>query len=81
MRHAAAIAVLLLAARASRGSRICSVSGVQANSTRGGTSGYTVRVITEPGAVLDLESLFAYGLERLLDGLSTALAPRQPRRG
>jgi DNA-binding transcriptional regulator YhcF (GntR family) len=43
--------------------------------------GQIVAQITEPGAVLDLESLFAYGLERLLDGLSTALAPRQRRRG
>jgi hypothetical protein len=43
--------------------------------------GQIIAQLTEPGAVLDLESLFAYGLERLLDGLSTALAPRQPRRG
>jgi hypothetical protein len=42
--------------------------------------GQIVAQITEPGAVLDLESLFAYGLDRLLDGLSTALTPRQPGR-
>ncbi|MGP4095390.1 GntR family transcriptional regulator [Nonomuraea sp. KM90] len=33
----------------------------------------------EPGADLDLESLFAFGLERLLDGLSTVITPRRPR--
>lgn len=43
--------------------------------------GQIVAQFTEPGAVLDLESQLAYGLERLLDGLSTALTPRQPRRG
>ncbi|MEV4889515.1 GntR family transcriptional regulator [Nonomuraea sp. NPDC055795] len=33
--------------------------------------------VTEPGAELDLESLFAFGLERLLDGLGTVLTPRR----
>jgi DNA-binding transcriptional regulator YhcF (GntR family) len=43
--------------------------------------GPVVAQITGPGAVLDLESLFAFGLERLLDGLSTVLTPREPGRG
>ncbi|MDF5758021.1 TetR/AcrR family transcriptional regulator C-terminal domain-containing protein [Spongiactinospora sp. TRM90649] len=36
----------------------------------------------EPGVELDLESLFAFGLERLLDGLAVMIAPRgeRPRR-
>ncbi|MFE0154301.1 GntR family transcriptional regulator [Nonomuraea sp. NPDC059007] len=33
--------------------------------------------VTEPGTELDLESLFAFGLERLLDGLGTVLTPRR----
>ncbi|MFD9946860.1 GntR family transcriptional regulator [Nonomuraea sp. NPDC059023] len=33
--------------------------------------------VAEPGTELDLESLFAFGLERLLDGLGTVLTPRR----
>ncbi|GAA4912355.1 DNA-binding transcriptional regulator YhcF (GntR family) [Nonomuraea thailandensis] len=42
--------------------------------------GALIARITEPGAELDLESLFAFGLERLLDGLATVIAPRDLRR-
>ncbi|MFI7479755.1 GntR family transcriptional regulator [Nonomuraea sp. NPDC049646] len=36
--------------------------------------------VTDPGAELDLQSLFAFGLERLLDGLATVIVPRKLRR-
>ncbi|MGR6919266.1 GntR family transcriptional regulator [[Actinomadura] parvosata] len=36
--------------------------------------------VTDPGAELDLQSLFAFGLERLLDGLATVIVPRELRR-
>ncbi|MFI6900648.1 GntR family transcriptional regulator [Nonomuraea sp. NPDC050394] len=39
--------------------------------------GPLIAQVTEPGTELDLESLFAFGLERLLDGLGTVLAPRR----
>ncbi|MFI6391909.1 GntR family transcriptional regulator [Nonomuraea sp. NPDC050547] len=39
--------------------------------------GPLVAQVTEPGTELDLESLFAFGLERLLDGLGTVLTPRR----
>ncbi|MBB3728942.1 GntR family transcriptional regulator [Nonomuraea dietziae] len=42
--------------------------------------GPLIAQVTEPGAELDLESLFAFGLERLLDGLSVVLTPREARR-
>jgi DNA-binding transcriptional regulator YhcF (GntR family) len=36
--------------------------------------------VTGPGAEVDLESLFAFGLERLLDGLTAVLTPRRAHR-
>ncbi|MGN9841376.1 GntR family transcriptional regulator [Nonomuraea sp. H19] len=42
--------------------------------------GPLIAQVTEPGANLDLESLFAFGLERLLDGLATVVTPRETRR-
>ncbi|MEU1736878.1 TetR/AcrR family transcriptional regulator C-terminal domain-containing protein [Streptosporangium sp. NPDC020145] len=42
--------------------------------------GPLVAQVAEPGTELDLESLFAFGLERLLDGLTTVIAPRETRR-
>ncbi len=42
--------------------------------------GPLIAQITEPGTELDLESLFAFGLERLLDGLTTVVTPRPIRR-
>ncbi|KAB8189543.1 GntR family transcriptional regulator [Nonomuraea phyllanthi] len=42
--------------------------------------GPLIAQVTDPGAELDLESLFTFGLERLLDGLATVIAPRQTRR-
>ncbi|NNH73245.1 GntR family transcriptional regulator [Nocardia uniformis] len=36
--------------------------------------------ITEPNTEMDLESLFAFGLERLLDGLTIAMTPQKTRR-
>jgi DNA-binding transcriptional regulator YhcF (GntR family) len=36
--------------------------------------------VAEPGTELDLESLFAFGLERLLDGLTTVVTPRKVHR-
>lgn len=36
--------------------------------------------VTEPGTELDLESLFAFGLERLLDGMTVVMAPRRSLR-
>ncbi|TMR92474.1 GntR family transcriptional regulator [Nonomuraea basaltis] len=42
--------------------------------------GPLIAQVTEPGADLDLESLFAFGLERLLDGLATVVTPRETRR-
>ncbi|NUP68139.1 MAG: GntR family transcriptional regulator [Nonomuraea sp.] len=36
--------------------------------------------ITDPGTELDLESLFSFGLERLLDGLTLVITPRENRR-
>ncbi|TDQ47230.1 TetR/AcrR family transcriptional regulator C-terminal domain-containing protein [Actinorugispora endophytica] len=42
--------------------------------------GPLIAQITEPGTELDLESLFAFGLERLLDGLTTVVTPRRSRR-
>ncbi|WP_442790410.1 GntR family transcriptional regulator [Nonomuraea sp. NBC_01738] len=35
--------------------------------------------VAEPGAELDLESLFTFGLERLLDGLTLVITPRERR--
>ncbi|QFY12106.1 GntR family transcriptional regulator [Nonomuraea phyllanthi] len=42
--------------------------------------GPLIAQVTDPGAELDLESLFTFGLERLLDGLATVIAPRETRR-
>lgn len=36
--------------------------------------------LTEPDTEVDLDSLFAFGLERLLDGLTVVMTPRQARR-
>lgn len=36
--------------------------------------------LTEPDTEVDLESLFAFGLERLLGGLTVVMTPRQARR-
>jgi hypothetical protein len=33
--------------------------------------------VTDLGVELDLESLFAFGLERMLDGLSTVIPARR----
>ncbi|MGS2647940.1 GntR family transcriptional regulator [Streptosporangium sp. G12] len=43
-------------------------------------AGPLIAQVAEPGAELDLESLFTFGLERLLDGLATVIAPREIRR-
>lgn len=42
--------------------------------------GDLIAQVAKPGTELDLESLFAFGLERLLDGLTLTLLPRQGRR-
>ncbi|MDP4511706.1 GntR family transcriptional regulator [Nonomuraea sp. G32] len=42
--------------------------------------GPLIAQVTEPGTELDLESLFAFGLERLLDGLTFVITPRENRR-
>lgn len=42
--------------------------------------GHLIAQVAEPGTELDLESLFAFGLERLLDGLTLTLTPREARR-
>ncbi|MCP2282261.1 Tetracyclin repressor, C-terminal all-alpha domain [Promicromonospora umidemergens] len=39
--------------------------------------GPLVAQVTEPGTELDLESLFSFGLERLLDGLTLLLTSRR----
>ncbi|NRQ32577.1 GntR family transcriptional regulator, partial [Nonomuraea sp. NN258] len=39
--------------------------------------GPLVTRVTDPAVRLDLESLFAFGLERLLDGLTPLLSPRR----
>ncbi|MEU2665509.1 GntR family transcriptional regulator [Micromonospora sp. DT46] len=48
--------------------------------TRLPIEGPLIAQITEPGTELDLESLFAFGLERLLDGLTLMITPRKIRR-
>jgi AcrR family transcriptional regulator len=42
--------------------------------------GPLIAQVAQPGAALDLESLFAFGLERLLDGLTTVVTPRKIHR-
>nr|WP_246075398.1 GntR family transcriptional regulator [Nonomuraea terrae] len=42
--------------------------------------GPLIAQVAEPGTELDLESLFAFGLERLLDGLTFVITPREDRR-
>ncbi len=44
------------------------------------TDGRLIAQLTDPGAEVDLESLFAFGLERVLDGLTTVITPRKVRR-
>jgi DNA-binding transcriptional regulator YhcF (GntR family) len=51
----------------------------QWSAARLAVEGPLVAQVTEPGTELDLESLFAFGLERLLDGLTTVLTPRRAR--
>ncbi|MEV4380162.1 GntR family transcriptional regulator [Streptosporangium sp. NPDC049644] len=48
--------------------------------TKLSVDGPLIAQVTEPGAELDLGSLFTFGLERLLDGLATVIAPREIRR-
>ncbi|WP_036971353.1 GntR family transcriptional regulator [Promicromonospora kroppenstedtii] len=43
---------------------------------RAAVDGPLIARVTEPGTELDLESLFSFGLERLLDGLTLLFAPR-----
>lgn len=42
--------------------------------------GPLIAQVAEPGTELDLESLFAFGLERLLDSLTIVVTPRENRR-
>lgn len=52
----------------------------QWNRARLPIEGPLIAQITDVGAELDLESLFAFGLERVLDGLTTVIMPRKVRR-
>ncbi|WP_139820905.1 GntR family transcriptional regulator [Krasilnikoviella flava] len=47
---------------------------------RTAVDGPLVARVTPPGTDLDLESLYAFGLERLLDGLTLLLTPREASR-
>jgi DNA-binding transcriptional regulator YhcF (GntR family) len=52
----------------------------QWNRARLPIEGPLIAQITDVAAELDLESLFAFGLERVLDGLTTVITPRKVRR-
>ncbi|MFD8558510.1 GntR family transcriptional regulator [Streptosporangium canum] len=52
----------------------------QWSAARLSVDGPLIAQVAEPGTELDLESLFAFGLERLLDGLTMVITPRQVRR-
>ncbi|GIH79651.1 hypothetical protein [Planobispora longispora] len=56
------------------------MTGKQRVRTRLAVDGPLIAQITEPDAEVDLESLFAFGLARLLDGLTTVITPREARR-
>ena len=56
------------------------MTSAQWNMARLAVDGPLIAQVTEPGTELDLESLFTFGLERLLDGLTTAVTPRRARR-
>ncbi|MFY7068335.1 GntR family transcriptional regulator [Nocardiopsis changdeensis] len=51
----------------------------QWTAARVAAEGMPVPGVTDPRVELDLESLFAFGLERLLDGLTHVVTPRGPR--
>jgi hypothetical protein len=55
------------------------MTSAQWTTARLAVDGPLIAQVTEPGTELDLESLFAFGLERLLDGLTTVVTPRRPR--
>jgi DNA-binding transcriptional regulator YhcF (GntR family) len=52
----------------------------QWSAARLSVDGPLIAQVAEPGTELDLESLFAFGLERLLDGLTMVITPREIRR-
>ncbi|MEU7985106.1 GntR family transcriptional regulator [Streptosporangium canum] len=52
----------------------------QWSAARLSVDGPLIAQVAEPGTELDLESLFTFGLERLLDGLTMVITPRQMRR-
>lgn len=52
----------------------------QWSTARLSVDGPLIAQVAEPGTELDLESLFAFGLERLLDGLTMVITPREIRR-
>ncbi|MFD8526242.1 GntR family transcriptional regulator [Streptosporangium canum] len=52
----------------------------QWSAARLSVDGPLIAQVAEPGTELDLESLFTFGLERLLDGLTMVITPRQVRR-
>ncbi|OUC95053.1 GntR family transcriptional regulator [Streptosporangium minutum] len=52
----------------------------QWSTARLSVDGPLIAQVAEPGTELDLESLFAFGLERLLDGLTMVITPREMRR-
>lgn len=39
--------------------------------------GWLIKQVTDPRVAIDLETIFAFGLERVLDGLSTVITPRR----
>ncbi|MEU4578208.1 GntR family transcriptional regulator [Nonomuraea sp. ATR24] len=39
--------------------------------------GRLIKQVTDPRVAIDLETIFAFGLERVLDGLSTVITPRR----
>jgi AcrR family transcriptional regulator len=56
------------------------MTGKQWSTARLRTDAPLIAQVTELGTELDLESLFAFGLERVLDGLTTVITPRKVRR-
>jgi DNA-binding transcriptional regulator YhcF (GntR family) len=55
------------------------LTSVQWGQARLPVEGPRIAQLTAPTAELDLESLFAFGLERLLDGFTLLCTPRRPR--
>ncbi|MEU7001456.1 GntR family transcriptional regulator [Nonomuraea sp. NPDC046570] len=56
------------------------MTSVQWTTARLPIEGPLIAQVAEPGTELDLESLFAFGLERLLDGVTIVVTPRENRR-